>query len=49
MRNIYLIIAKQIVKEAGHIIKEARETNTFSFQFKEDDTPEPLADSHKSS
>jgi len=39
MRNIYLIIAKQIVKEAGHIIKEARETNTFSFEFKEDNTP----------
>ncbi len=39
MRNIYLIIAKQIVEEAGRIIKEARETNTFSFEFKEDDTP----------
>ncbi len=39
MRNIYLIIAKQIVEEAGKIIKEARETNTFGFEFKEDDTP----------
>ena len=39
MRNIYLIIAKQIVEEAGRIIKEARETNTFSFEFKEDATP----------
>ena len=39
MRNIYLIIAKQIVEEAGCIIKEARETNTFSFEFKEDETP----------
>ena len=39
MKNIYLIIAKQIVKEAGHIIKEARETNSFSFDFKSDDTP----------
>jgi myo-inositol-1(or 4)-monophosphatase len=39
MRNIYLIIAKQIVEEAGRIIKEARETNTFSFDFKEDETP----------
>ena len=39
MRNIYLIIAKQIVEEAGRIIREARETNTFSFEFKEDDTP----------
>ncbi|MBT5935980.1 inositol monophosphatase family protein, partial [Sulfurimonas sp.] len=39
MRNIYLIIAKQIVDEAGRIIREARETNTFSFEFKEDNTP----------
>jgi myo-inositol-1(or 4)-monophosphatase len=39
MRNIYLIIAKQIVEEAGRIIKEARETNTFSYEFKEDKTP----------
>lgn len=39
MRNIYLIIAKQIVEEAGRIIKEARETNTFSFKFKADETP----------
>jgi len=39
MRNIYLIIAKQIVEEAGRIIKEARETNTFSFDFKSDKTP----------
>jgi len=39
MRNIYIIIAKQIVEEAGRIIKEARETNTFSFEFKEDETP----------
>lgn len=39
MRNIYLIIAKQIVEEAGRIIKEARETNTFSYEFKRDNTP----------
>lgn len=39
MRNIYLIIAKQIVEEAGKIIREARETNTFSFDFKSDNTP----------
>ena len=39
MRNIYLIIAKQIVEEAGRIIREARETNTFTFEFKSDDTP----------
>lgn len=39
MRNIYTIIAKQIAEEAGRIIKEARETNTFGFKFKEDDTP----------
>jgi len=39
MRNIYLIIAKQIVEEAGKIIREARETNTFGFDFKEDNTP----------
>jgi len=39
MRNIYLIIAKQIVEEAGRIVKEARETNTFSFDFKSDNTP----------
>jgi len=39
MRNIYLIIAKQIVQEAGRIIREARETNTFSYDFKTDDTP----------
>jgi len=39
MRNIYLIIAKQIVEEAGRIVKEARETNTFSFEFKSDETP----------
>ncbi len=39
MRNIYLIIAKQIVEEAGRIIKEARETNTFSYEFKGDNTP----------
>lgn len=39
MRNIYLIIAKQVVEEAGRIIKEARETNTFSFEFKDDETP----------
>ena len=39
MRNIYLIIAKQIVDEAGRIIREARETNTFTFDFKPDDTP----------
>ncbi|MBU1659591.1 hypothetical protein KKG72_11175 [bacterium] len=39
MRNIYLIIAKQIVNEAGKIIKEARATNTFGFSFKDNDTP----------
>lgn len=39
MRNIYLIIAKQIVEEAGRIVREARETNTFSFIIKDDDTP----------
>lgn len=39
MRNIYLIIAKQIVDEAGKIIKEARATNTFGFTFKDDNTP----------
>lgn len=39
MRNIYLIIAKQIVEEAGRIVREARETNTFSFDMKDDDTP----------
>ncbi|SMP87332.1 myo-inositol-1(or 4)-monophosphatase [Epsilonproteobacteria bacterium SCGC AD-308-P11] len=39
MRNIYLIIAKQIVEEAGKIIKEARATNTFGFVFKDDNTP----------
>jgi len=39
MRNIYLIIAKQIVEEAGRIVKEARETNTFSYDFKSDETP----------
>ncbi|MBU0721765.1 inositol monophosphatase [bacterium] len=39
MRNIYLIIAKQIIEEAGRIIKEARATNTFGFSFKNDNTP----------
>ncbi len=39
MRNIYLIIAKQIIDEAGKIIKEARATNTFGFSFKNDNTP----------
>lgn len=39
MRNIYLIIAKQIVEEAGRIVRDARETNTFSFEFKNDNTP----------
>ncbi|MBC8237228.1 MAG: inositol monophosphatase [Helicobacteraceae bacterium] len=39
MRNIYLIIAKQIVEEAGRIIREARETNTFTFEFKSDHSP----------
>jgi 3'-phosphoadenosine 5'-phosphosulfate (PAPS) 3'-phosphatase len=39
MRNIYLITAKQIVEEAGKIIKEARATNTFGFIFKDDNTP----------
>lgn len=39
MRNIYLIIAKQIIDEAGRIIKEARATNSFDFTFKKDETP----------
>lgn len=39
MRNIYSIIAKQIVEEAGRIIHEARETNTFGFEFKDDNSP----------
>ena len=39
MRNIYLIIAKQIIDEAGKIIKEARATNSFGFTFKDDSTP----------
>lgn len=39
MRNIYLIIAKQIIDEAGRIIKEARATNSFGFTFKNDNTP----------
>jgi len=39
MTNIYLIIAKQIISEAGKIIKEARATNSFGFTFKDDNTP----------
>ena len=39
MRNIYLIIAKQIVEEAGKIIRQARDTNTFGVEFKDDNTP----------
>ena len=39
MRNIYIVIAKQIVKEAGKIIREARDTNMFEFVIKEDETP----------
>ena len=39
MTNIYLIIAKQIISEAGKIIKEARATNSFGFSFKDDNTP----------
>jgi len=39
MKNIYLIIAKQIVEEAGKIIREARETNSFTFVFKSDNSP----------
>lgn len=39
MKNIYIIIAKQIVKEAGAIIREARDTNLFEFTMKDDDTP----------
>jgi len=39
MRNTYLTIAKQIVEEAGRIVRETRETNIFSFEFKSDDTP----------
>jgi len=39
MRNIYLIIAKQIIDEAGKIIKEARAINNFGYSFKKDKTP----------
>lgn len=39
MKNIYIIIAKQIVEEAGRIIREARDTNMFEFVLKEDETP----------
>lgn len=39
MRSIYIIIAKQIITEAGKIIKEARATNAFGFSFKDDNTP----------
>ncbi len=39
MKNIYIIIAKQIVEEAGKIIREARDTNMFEFTIKNDDTP----------
>jgi len=39
MQDIYLIIAKQIIDEAGKIIKQARLTNTFGFSFKDDNTP----------
>jgi len=39
MQDIYLIIAKQIINEAGRIIKDARLTNTFGFSFKNDNTP----------
>lgn len=39
MINIYLIIAKQIIADAGRIIKEARATNSFGFSFKDDNTP----------
>ena len=39
MKNLYLIIAKQIISEAGKIIKEARTTNTFGFSFKQNNTP----------
>ena len=39
MKNIYIIIAKQIVEEAGKIIREARDTNMFEFTIKDDDTP----------
>lgn len=39
MRNIYLIIAKQIIDEAGKIIKEARAINNFGYAFKSDNTP----------
>lgn len=39
MRNIYLIIAKQIIGEAGKIIREARGANSFGFSFKDDKTP----------
>jgi len=39
MIDIYLIIAKQIISEAGKIIKEARATNAFAFTFKDDNTP----------
>lgn len=39
MIDIYLIIAKQIINEAGKIVKEARATNSFGYSFKKDDTP----------
>jgi len=39
MIDIHLIIAKQIIEEAGRIIKDARATNTFEFTFKDDNTP----------
>ena len=39
MVDIHLIIAKQIIEEAGRIIKDARATNSFEFSFKEDNTP----------
>ncbi len=39
MKNIYIIIAKQIVEEAGRIIREARKSNSFTYEFKEDGTP----------
>ncbi len=39
MKNIYLIVAKQVVEEAATIIREARDTNAFGYTFKDDDTP----------
>ncbi len=39
MEHVYLLTAKQIVEEAGRIIRDARDTNIFTFKFKEDKSP----------